>query len=329
MSDPPSRDCPGWPGQLSFLHDIAHGARGGWSPRNVLLGFIGAFPVYCLGRLLEASAESALVWVVGGIGTLIVAVVVAFALAMIAGAAGWEYARGCHFTLGESLALVRSRAGNLLCSVFFLPCAVALFALIITAGAWLFGLLANFLAVIWLVVVGLPLSLFSAGLILLGAPALLLMLPASVLDCREAFDTVSRAMSYVRSRPLRFACGLLAATAGAIASAAVFTVFVTIVYGLLVGTYLCAVDTVDHRCIGEVLKQALEGFAPLWPLASVDTPTGVSGWLHAVVGRLISASFVAALMSSTARLYLLLRWEIDQDPPASLMKVRETFAWAE
>lgn len=338
MTDPGSRDSSGSVGLLLFLHDIAHGARGGWSPRNVLLGFVGTLPVYCLGRFLQGSDESALVWLAGGVGTLVAAVLATVALAMVAGAAGWEYARGCHFTIGESLTLVRSRARNLLCSVFSLPCAVLLFVLIIAAGTWFFGLFAKFLAVVWLVVVGFPLSLFAAALVLLGAPALLLMLPASVLDCREAFDTVSRAMSYVRSRPVRFASGLLVGIAGALASAVVFAGFVTIVYALLVGPYLW---TVEHKSIGEALAQslarALEGFDPLWPFwdcastlsEAADGLTGVSSQLHAATGRLVSASFVAALMSSMARLYLLLRWEIDRDPPASLIKAQETFEWSD
>jgi hypothetical protein len=74
-----------------------------------------------------------------------------------------------------------------------------------------------------------------------------------------------------------------------------------------------------------------------WPLshtlAAPTPPVPELPWLLGLVlralGRLAPASFLAAGAAALARAYLLLRWEIDGDPPAALVRHDEVFTWSE
>ncbi len=297
------------------LVDVGRGARAAWAPTRifpltvVLLASWLAAP-WLVARDTRGGQVLAVVLVVA------LAALLVLALAMVAGAAGWEYGRNCRWGVRESLKLALERAANLLASVLAVPLAVALLVLITVSGAMALAMLWEWLAFAWLLVIGLPLGVAAAFLAFLGVPALALMVPAATLDCREAFDTVSRSISYVRGRTGSFLAGTVTALVAAAISASAFALFVALVRAFLLATW--AIATGGELTLATAVPFALVGGSELRPTA--DLP---------IVGSLLVASFLAAFVSGMARVYLLLRWAIDREPPSALLHARERAEWTQ
>ena len=86
----------------------------------------------------------------------------------------------------------------------------------------------------------------------------------------------------------------------------------------------------------QLVKPQILATDPLWPLPGswlTDSWLNREGnaescFLQGSLGRLVTASYLAAFVSGLSRIYLYLRWDLDKEPPSSLIQANETFDWS-
>lgn len=345
MTEEKGSGAPALPGMGEVVCDVARGARGGWRFRRVFLAWLAVLAVYWLPGL---GASPAAFW---ALATLAAVIVIGVA-GMIAGTAGWEYGRSNRWTLAQCVSLLKSRFLSLypaVLSVVLVPlCLWGIVALGAAGLAWI-PRLGPWLASALIVVPGLLFLGLAAAFLCFALPASLLMVPAAALDFPDVFDTVSRSISFVRDRPLRFlvltATGLLASLGAAVVS----SIFVFVLAAMAILGFQVAVGG-EHeplRSSAEVVRVSLVATDLGWPsgyrdraLARTDPETqtplaesldripAVLSVVLSALGRLAAASFLAAFVTSISRIYLLMRWQIDGDPPTALVRYDEKFSWS-
>lgn len=225
------------PRLVTGLREVLRGTRSGWAPGKVALTWI---PVAILSLVLAILPA-------GGFRTL---VVLALGLALlpltalvVSAAAGWEFGCGGRWALSRSRTLIRMRARTVLLAILFILAVPFLFGLIPLVGGWLLGSIpgiGEFLASVWLVFPGIPMAVLAAAWLVIATPALLLTAPAAALDFPDLFDVVSRSVSYVRRRPLKFGLFVTGSVLGSLLVAFITGLFVFTVAATLIFSYLSA-----------------------------------------------------------------------------------------
>ncbi len=364
MTTEERREAPVLPTWSVAVSDVARGARGGWRFRRVFLAWLAVLAVYWV--CAEEVVDQFGVWGGGGLVAL-AAVVVIGVVGMIAGTAGWEYGRSSRWTLAQCLSLLKSRCLSLypaLLSVLIVPLFLWGIVALSAAGlAWI-PKVGPWLAAVGIVIPGLLLLGLGAAFLCFALPASLLMIPAAALDFPDVFDTVSRSISFVRERPLRFLVLTVTGFFASVVVAAVSATFVFIVACMAILSFQIGVrgEGGSLAITQDVVWTSLEVTDLGWPAdaasfvrwaLSVDDGDGapeqtlaaslkrilatpaeilVVPWpLSAVLsalGRLAAASFLAAFITTVSRTYLLLRWQIDGDPPSALVRYDENFSWS-
>ena len=314
--------------------------RQAWSPGLLL-------PAWILSLILWAFWEKVLpsgdLLRAGGAGISIL-VLWAFSCPIIA-MASWHFGRGEKMAWSDSLAILRSRWVAVFGGPLFAPTAALVIAAPLLGGAFALGTIpwaGKFLAAAWIILPGMVLALLAAGILLLGIPALPLILAAGCLEGPFLFDAASRGMSYLRSRPLKFLALLASGILGSAMGAAVFALFAATVAGLVILAAHLAVPAAAPAqwlpALLQDLRLALGASDIGWPILpgilSRAGPEGAAGGGAAVLaavlaGRGLTAFAAVSLLCLCARIYLLLRWEIDGEPPGSQLKAREGFGWRE
>ncbi|MGQ9591715.1 MAG: hypothetical protein ACUVYA_15635, partial [Planctomycetota bacterium] len=222
----------------------------------------------------------------------------------------------------RSSAFYLAPAGTILVPMFLAALALAgsLVARIPFAGAWL--------GAVWLWTGGLALGIFAGAWVLLAAPSLLVQIPAAAAEFPHAYEIVTRAMDYVRRRPLVLAAGSLAVLGASLAGTAVFGIAVSAALAVLSsaaeierGALPCPSQTA--RAVASVWLDP----GTWWPagrgaLAALGLPAEPSSarWL-VPVARAAPAFFAASVLSGLARLYLVLRREVDGTPVSEVYEV--------
>ena len=233
-----------------------------------------------------------------------------------------ELARDERIELGEATRFANARYGSYLWSPLSVIVAALVFALCIMGMAWVCDATWSWGLGKLLLIVGLPLALLGGGLILLlaigGILGLGLMFPAVSAEGTDAFDAVSRAFSYVFSRPWRFLWYHAVAIAYAIPSC------------LFVGWFTCTFLNLTLKLgargmphaaepghFGAVLSALAPGLGGhLAPVAFSDgallwfTTCLVSAMLYLVVG-LAWAYPVSYCFSARTIIYFLMRKAVD------------------
>ncbi len=350
MTTEERREAPVLPTWSVAVSDVARGARGGWRFRRVFLAWLAILAVYWLPSL---SAGGAWAWGRWGLVAL-AAVIVIGVVGMIAGTAGWEYGRSSRWTLAQCLSLLKSRCLSLypaLLSVLIVPLFLWGIVALSAAGlAWI-PKVGPWLAAVGIVIPGLLLLGLGAAFLCFALPASLLMIPAAALDFPDVFDTVSRSISFVRERPLRFLVLTVTGFFASVVVAAVSATFVFIVACMAILSFQIGVrgEGGSLAITRDVVRTSLVVTDLGWPsdyrrrALSVDDGDGdpeqtlaaslkripwpLSAVLSAL-GRLAAASFLAAFITTVSRTYLLLRWQIDGDPPSALVRYDENFSWS-
>ncbi len=174
-------------------------------------------PISRLGRPTPAG------WVACSLAALWLLFVWSFFGGAISRIAAVEIARDERIPFQEATRFARSRYLSCLWAPLSVGAAALLFAACIASGGWLCGALWNWYGLgKILLVVGFPLALLGSFLILLLTIGILLgwpmMFPAVAAEGTDAFDAVTRAFSYVYSRPWRYLWCNLVATLYAIPS---------------------------------------------------------------------------------------------------------------
>jgi hypothetical protein len=317
------------PPLLDFLKDFVQAFNTSWRPGSIGLFWLALIPGYVIHRLL--GPESATLQLMVGV----VEVTVFLAIGcMVAGTAGWEYGQRRPLTLRQSGRLLRARARSLYLAILFAPLAVATLIFILALGSLVSLIpagIGDVLAVIWLVVVGLPAGAVAACVLLLGVPAIFLMVPAAALDFPDPFDVASRAISYVRGRCGTFLVLLTLSLLRALFAALLTAVFVLILSWTVVTAYRLGSFQFGWDFPGGEFRGLYAPFA--WAIeftgaAAVTVPAPLM-YVLSLVACLVPASFLSALASSSARTYLYLRWIFDQEPPSALVRPDESFKWDE
>jgi hypothetical protein len=315
------------PAPLESIGAVFRCSRPAWSPGLLLLAWIVLICLWSMweavlpasGRALRAAAGLAtvlLVWLLSGLAVSVLA---------------WEFGRGERLGLFQAASVLRSRARAVLGGPMLIVVGIAAF---IAALAVPPGLLAHIpvvgkvAGIIWTVVPGLPLALLAAGLALIGIPALPLVLAAGSVEEPFPFDSASRGIGYLRSRPLRTAILLVAGVLGSVAGVAVFAAFAALAALLMLLSLRLASGA------GAAAAWSSLWSDPVGLLASTDLawPFGVLGPGRGVIpilaGRAVEAFAALSLLSGLARTYLLLRWEVDGEPPGSQALPGEEFTWS-
>lgn len=343
MTSTTDNEAGGAPRLPEQLREFLSSFNSSWNPGYIGLFWVAVIPVYILWSVTAT----------GGVARAVVMTLAALLFlavsCLVSGAAGWKYGQKRPLTLRQSLRLFRARARSLFLAVLFTPLAVSVLLAVLSLGCLvaLIPGVGKTLAVIWLVVAGLPLGAIVGCLLLLGVPAVFLMVPAAALDFPDPFDVASRAISYVRGRPLSFLVLLAFSVVRGLFAALLTAVFVFLVAATLLTVYRLSSFQFGWDC--EAFREALS----VWPLSSlsslcsccdalpgvdaarlpdasstVDFPRALTFALD-LVGCLVPASFLATLSSSSSRVYLYLRWRFDQEPPSALVRPDETFQWDE
>ncbi|MBI4583390.1 MAG: hypothetical protein HY717_05135 [Planctomycetes bacterium] len=329
-----------------FLEDLLVAARAGWTPKYLLIAWLSLLPFFVLEALWQNYWTGE--WLrAGGAGSWLLFLGLALlgggwflaGAGMVAAAAGWEYGRECRWSVAEAFGQVRRRFVTLLGSAFSIPLVLGILILPLFVGCLLLGRLpwgaGRILSVFLLATLGIPLGLMAAGFLVLGIPALLVMIPAATLDCRESFEAVSRSMSFFRARPLKFLAAAGIAAASSCAAAAATFLFLAGFLGFLALAYTLGTELGSLADFNQRLGGLLAALDPCWPLplggaAAARAESGM-GWaavlLWGSLGRLITASWTASFLAAMTRLYLYLRWELDQEPPSCLVRDEERFSW--
>lgn len=358
-------EAPVLPAWSAAVSDVARGARGGWRFRRVFLAWLAVLAVYWLpglpaGGVWDFFGGRAALFFLGAMRwglVALAAVVVIGVVGMIAGTAGWEYGRSNRWTLAQCFSLLKSRCLSLypaLLSVLIIPLFLWGIVALGAAGlAWI-PKVGPWLAAVGIVIPGLLLLGLGAAFLCFALPASLLLIPAAALDFPDVFDTVSRSISFVRERPLRFFVLTVTGFFASVVVAAVSATFVFIVAcmailsfqigvrgegGLLASTRNVVRTSLVVTDLGwpsdyrrrtlSVDAAAADDAAPEQPLAaSLKRIPWILSAVLSALGRLAAASFLAAFITTISRTYLLLRWQIDGDPPSALVRYDESFSWS-
>lgn len=233
--------------------------------------------------------------------------------------------------LGELHRGVRRGLGTLLFAVlvtiltpaFFL--AVALCGAVLGRVPWVGGILSG----LWVWTVGLLLCGLAAGWILMGVPALLLVIPASVTEFPQGFEITSRCFGYVRTRPGYVLGGLARVLGAAALGSLAFLLLLSLVLIFLAGLLQVRAGSLPDPVA------AARSVAAVWMHPGAWWPLGCwepgacplaralpepSRWLLAA-GMLVPAFFVTSVFAGLARLYLLVRREVDRTPVGELYEL--------
>ncbi len=259
--------------------------------------------------------------------------------ALVVAVAAWEFGRGERLGVADGLRTIRARWSAVFLGPLLVPLGAFFLLFILVGGSKILSLLpvvGNVLVLMWLLVVGFPLALIVAGLLLLGIPALPLIFAAGAVEQPYPFDAASRGMSYLRARPSRYLAILISGLLGMGAGTAVFTFFAVLVLFILVAAQSFAASTSSGFNTSE-LWGALAAADLAWPLTGLLRNTFDSSLLDGgsrmvvpmLVGRAVTAFACVAGLSALSRIYLLMRWDVDGEPPGSQVHPGERFHWVE
>jgi len=281
--------------------------------------------------LLSAGLRVVVVVRVGAAAWLTAALVVALA--------AWEFGRGERLGVGEGVRILRARWTAVFAGPLLAPLGALFFLFILAGGTVVLNVLpivGKILVPVWLLIVGLPLALLVSGLLLLGVPGLPLIFTASVVEQPFPFDAASRGMSYLRARPCRYLAILTSGILGAIAGTVVFTLFVLLVVSILAArSGLQPGSEFQWDELWRGLWMAVQSAEFTWPFSGLlEKATGLPFLggesrmcLPVLAGRAVTAFALASVLTALARVYLLLRWDVDGELPASQVRPGEEFRW--
>lgn len=296
---------------------------GGWRPAFHLAAF---GPVWCLLEAARAAASRApaawasWIWIPFAAACVLVwGWISAFAVREAAGGAAPKLRDLAREVALRSGAFYLAPAGTILVPALLVSLALAgaVVARIPVAGAWL--------GAIWLWTGALALGIFAGAWALLAAPSLLIQIPAAAAEFPHAYEVVTRAMDYVRRRPLVLAVGSLAVLAASLAGTALF--------GAGASSLLAVLSSAAELERGGLPQPAetVRAVASIWLDPETWWPAGRDAlnalglpaepasarWL-VPVARTAPACFVASVVSGLARLYLVLRREVDGTPASEV-----------
>lgn len=231
-----------------------------------------------------------------------------------------ELAKDERIAFSEATRFAWARRWSYLWSPLSVGAAALVFALAVLGGAWVCDTTWNWLGLgKLLLVLGLPLALLGGFLILLlgigGVLGCGLMFPAVSAEGTDAFDAVSRAFSYVFSKPWRYLGYHLAACLYAIPSVLFVVLFA---FGFVHLTLALARCGMPHAAepggFGAVLASlppALGGsLAPIYGTSLSLTGILVAGMLYLVLGMAF-AYVVSYHWTAKTIVYFLLRRAVD------------------
>lgn len=239
--------------------------------------------------------------------------------------ASLDYARGSGIGYGDSLRYSTSKFW----SYYWAPVAPTLGALFFVLLNGIAGLLGKIKFLEILVVLSFPIILMFSFLtlfvVVIGVIGCWLMIPTISADGSDAFDSMSRAYSYVLSQPLKYFTYLASAVvfgvfALAVASTAanllVQTSFATVGLGMgqkfqtIVGAVNGVVQTVGLSANYSLPMQIKMAFSGLQSTTMTLTAIGLLAYL--LLLKLVVWSIAAAYIGSAQTvLYLLMRKEVD------------------
>ncbi len=299
------------PAAVECISAAFRGARQAWSPRFFLPPALLALNAWMFRDTLFPPESSEVNGAATGIAWTVFGVLAWLVGSLIAVLAAWQFGLGESLNLGEAVRLLLRRWRSVIGAPIFVSLSVAVPFGIALGGALLLREIPPVgatLAWIWTVFPGLPLNILAAGLLLLGLPAVPLILVAGAVELPFPFDAVGRGMSYVRGQPCLYLVAVAGGFLGAAFGSACFALF------------LAALVSMVGLCLGHGLD-SLRGVA-----GSPDAP---GRGLVLVAGGFLAGYAAAAAIASLTRVYLLLRWKIDGEPPGSLVKPWEEFRWEE
>jgi hypothetical protein len=343
---------PGWrveegPSLPESFAAVWKSARTAWKPALLLPVWFSAvlcWWIWDVGVARLASRPGGVPWALELLAWAATVALCALAWAMVTVVAGFDFGRGERLGWLEALAVLAERWRSLLGAFLFAPAGVALLLGTTLGGGLLLSrvpFLGKPLAALWLALPGTFFTLLAAGLFILGLPAVPLIVSAGSLELPYAFDAASRAMSYVRARPSRYLALVATALGTAALGTVVFAAFALLAAGALsLGWELAArgAGVASLQSFLGELWQSGRAADPFWPLFSSAAPLtdpaggpalGATGWLAALAFRAVAGYALAALGAAAVRIYLLLRWELDGESPAALLRPGEEFRWAD
>lgn len=169
----------------------------------------------------------------------------------------------------------------------------------------------------WSITGGLVLSVLGACWIVVGLPSITLQVPASVIEHSHAMDVASRALSYVRRRPLLLAASWIVSAVFSILGTTLFIFFLSVVLGSLMAVNAVGdglrpeLSTISSQ-VACVWRQAAVAWP--FPLPWVDRLEVTSPAWTILVARLAPAFLLASLASCSACVYTTLRLAVDGTP---------------
>jgi hypothetical protein len=351
MLNPPPVESEGWPPEVAAANgDGSRPALPAPPPLGEQLAatFRGARPAWSpssLAPLWIASMLTWLLWESDGIrsivprsGAVLITILLAWPPAVLVMAlSAWEFGRGEKLDLRAGIGLLASRLGSAVGGPLLVVGGASVLVAAIVGGALALAQLpvvGKALAACWCILPGVPLGLLAAGLLLLGVPALPLILAAGSVEEPFAFEVAARGMSYLRAGPTRWLALLASALAGALAGAAVFAAFAGLlaIIGILAGAPGLGASDLSFpgrlEDLGGELRSLLSEFT--WPFAGLLglEPPRTGQPVAVVIGRSVTAFLAAAALSGLARAYLFIRWQVDGEPPGSQVRPGEEFDWS-
>lgn len=339
----PEADPFPFPTLLDCLSAVIRGARAPWSPRLLVPAWSVALVLWlgwevALPRMTTSGGTGAAVLRAFAAAATVAIVWLASALVVLISA--WDFGRDARLSVAQGLRAIRARSGAILASLLFVPgAALVLFALIAGGAAALGALpvVGGGLSMLWLALPGFPLALLLAGLLLLGVSALPLILSAAALEAPFPFDAVARGMSYVRGRPGRYFAALLCGLLAAVLETLVFACFTALTLTALLAAHRAG-DIARSGIgalsgLGSDLLRAATFVDPCWPIWKCPPGPGdaaaVDLLIFGAAGRALTGFAAASALSALARTYLHLRWTLDGETPAALLRPDEEFEWNE
>ncbi len=287
------------------------GARQAWSPRFFFPPALIALYAWLVRESLVPPEAGGTSGFATGAAWTSFGVLAWLAGSLIALLAAWEFGRGEALGLFEGVRLLLRRWRAVIGAPIFVALSVSVPFGLALGGASLLRTIPAVggpLAWIWTILPGLPLNLLAAGFLLLGLPAMPLILVAGAVELPYPFDAVGRGMSYVRGHPSLYLVSVAGGLLGAAFGAACFAFL------------LAALVSMVGLAMGYGLEPLRRGAGAL---------DGSGGTLVLVAGFLLAGYAAAAIIASLARAYLLLRWKVDGEPPGSLVNPGEQFQWQE
>ena len=225
--------------------------------------------------------------------------------------------------LRAAIARVRRACPTFYSAPLFTVVVPALFLAVAWAGAILgrIPIVGGGLLLAWASTGGLVLSILAACWILVGLPSITLQIPASVIEHPHPMDVASRALSYVRRRPLLLAWSSLASVAITLLATAVFVAFLSIVMGsLLTILGVGAGARPEISALGSQVAAVWRQPSVWWPFpapwpdrVATSVPLG-----ELLVARFAPAFLLVSLAAASARVYACMRLAIDDVPLGSM-----------